>query len=40
MIFDGCKSYDMECRMGVCSIYSYQNQKKTEVKKVEINDTG
>lgn len=37
---DGCKSYNPECRMGACSIYPYQKQKKTEVKKVEIHDTG
>ena len=36
---DGCKSYNPECRMGACSIYPYQ-KKKTEVKKVEIHDTG
>ncbi len=38
--FEGCKSYNPECRMGACSIYPYQKQKKTEVKKVEIHDTG
>ncbi len=37
---NGCRSYNPECRMGACSIYSYQNKKKTEVKKVEIHDTG
>ena len=37
---DGCKSYNPECRMGACSIYPYQKQRKTEVKKVEIHDTG
>lgn len=36
----GCKSYNPECRMGACSIYLYQKQKKIEVKKVEIHDTG
>lgn len=39
MIFDGCKSYNLGCRMGLCSIYPYP-KKKTEVKKVEIHDTG
>ena len=37
---DGCKSYNPECRMGACSIYLYQKQRKTEVKKVEVHDTG
>lgn len=37
---DGCKSYNPECQIGACSIYPYQKQKKTEVKKVEIHDTG
>ncbi len=37
---DGCKSYNPECRMGACSIYPYPKKKKTEVKKVEIHDTG
>lgn len=37
---NGYKSYNPECRMGVCSIYPYQKKKKTEVKKVEVHDTG
>ena len=37
---DGRKSYKPECRMGACSIYPYPKKKKTEVKKVEIHDTG
>lgn len=37
---NGCKSYNPERRIDACSIYPYQKQKKTEVKKVEINDTG
>lgn len=37
---NGCKSYNPECRIGACSIHLYQNQKKTEVKKIEIYDTG
>lgn len=37
---DGCKLYNRECRMGVCGVYPYKKQKKTEVKKVEVHDTG
>ena len=37
---DGCKSYNSECRMGVCSIYLYQKQRKTGIKKIEVHDTG
>ena len=35
-----CKFDNPECRMGACSIYPCQKQRKTEVKKVEIHDTG
>ena len=35
-----CKSYNPECRMGACSIYPYQKQKQTEIKEIEIRDTG
>ena len=38
--YDSCKFYNPECRMDACSIYPYQKLKKTEVKKVEIHDTG
>lgn len=38
--YDSCKFYNSECRMGVCSIYPYQKQKKTVVKKIEVYDTG
>lgn len=37
---DGCKHYNPECRMGVCGIYPYLKQKKTEVKEKEVYDTG
>ncbi|WP_160560884.1 hypothetical protein [Parablautia muri] len=37
---DGCKSYNPECRMSVCSIYPYQKQRETEVKEKEVHDTG
>lgn len=37
---DGCKSYNPECWMSVCSIYPYQKQRETEVKKIEVHDTG
>lgn len=37
---DGCKFYNPECRMGACSIYPYQKQRKTGVKKIEVHDTG
>lgn len=36
---DGCKSYNPECRMGACSIYSYQ-KKTLVVKEKEVQDTG
>lgn len=37
---DGCKSYNPECQMGAYSIYLYQKQKKTEIKEIEVYDTG
>lgn len=37
---DGCKSYNPECRIGACSIYPHQKQKKVGVKEIEIHDTG
>lgn len=36
---DGCRSYNPECRMGICSIYPYQKQKR-EVREKEVDDTG
>ncbi|MEY8432957.1 hypothetical protein AALC75_21030 [Lachnospiraceae bacterium 48-42] len=36
---NGCKSYNPECQMGVCSIYPYL-KKKIEVKEKEVYDTG
>ena len=37
---DGCKSYNPECRQGVCSLYPYQKQKKTEAKEKEVHESG
>jgi hypothetical protein len=34
-----CKSYNPECRMGACSIYSYQ-KKTLVVKEKEVQDTS
>ncbi len=36
---DGCKSYNPECRMGVCSIYPYR-EMKVVVKEKEVHDTS
>ncbi len=38
--YDVCKPYNPEYQVGACSLYPYQKKKKTEVKKVEIHDTG